>query len=327
MGCVCKIPDELVSAVHGFILARINHHQLQDPGHWRRSMLTKAGLFHGPHLMEVQVGLVAGGTGIPAGLILEHVAHCVIPVFPALSAVMDSHDSVFMNPFADSFPGIHPGIRVNKYLPALLIYHGSAVAQGHVNQVIFPPHGFPSISRAARAFFYDPGRVGQTFPGIQSFGPDSGFFKNFPVIVHDLGGAVSRHCIQDFVIVQTLVVENRDEVILVKGGILLRIGVHGNQQVLLHKAAGFVRIQQGNISGIVPCNPGLQLGVGPVIILLPDPCYLVLVLGLVKSIDDVIHNTSRRLTAGIPECNLHFSVGNHILCLTRSIAARHQHAA
>lgn len=228
LGRICKILHEHIGPILCLILSRIHHHQLQHPGYRSSRIISESRLFHGAHLSEIQISLVAGGAGVPACLVLQHIIHGIIPVFPALAAIVDSHYIIFMYPFPHCFPGFNPLRRVNEHGAAVIAEHGSSVAEGHVNQIVLPPHRFPSTGASSRTLLYGFSRLSQVLPCLNGIRPDACCFKQSPVIVHDLCGAVSRHRIQSPVVPKTLVMKYGNQAVLIKRIILVCITVQAD---------------------------------------------------------------------------------------------------
>ena len=56
---------------------------------------------------EIQVSLVAARTDISTGTALHHVVNGLVPILPAIAAVVDSHDFLLVDPLARAFKRFH----------------------------------------------------------------------------------------------------------------------------------------------------------------------------------------------------------------------------
>ncbi|MNI21242.1 hypothetical protein D3C73_747550 [compost metagenome] len=188
-----------------------------------------ARLLHGRDDAEIQIALVAAGAGVACRLAFHHIINGFVPVLPALSAGVNAHDLVLMNPFAEQVPGLYPLRRVNGYFRSILAKNAAALAHHSINHVAGAPHRLPAEEACFAAVLdgHFLSGCGEVFPSLQLAGVNPAFLKSILTVIHNLGRSVHRKEIL-LAVNLALLQEGLDKILFIK------IRLLGNQ--LIHRS-------------------------------------------------------------------------------------------
>ena len=227
-----------------------------------RRVVVKSGLHMCRNNVKIKVSLVSAGTYISSGPSLHYIINGLIPIFPAVSAKVDSHDFLFIDPFAGRFHCFHKCVTVKGNGFLVFTYNGSCITACNVNQTVRSGHWLKSEEIGFLCFIMFLQRtccISNILPGSKYFiRIQAHFFKHIFSIVNYLCSSPYRKAVHITFTVPAIIHEGFYNVIFVKFRICSNIIIHIFQYPFFRKRSGVyvaAQITGRNFSG---CNRRLQ---------------------------------------------------------------------